>query len=140
MTTVLHIISKCIFFKRPKKSLQSVPKGAVDDKMKIGPGNGLAPRRHQAIIWVSGDTGQWCIYASLGLIELIISPYWENIMMWRKTVLFEHMRDTFTPIAESGQFRPVRSGRVEGGLTMICKIPNGDFTKYGQPVPRPDPT
>ena len=34
--------------------------------------------------------------------------------MQRKPVLFEHTRDTFTPIAESRQFQPVRSGRVEG--------------------------
>ena len=78
MTTILHIISKCIFFfKRLKTSLQCVRGGAVDYKMKIGSGNGLAPSRHQVITWVSGDPGQWCIYASLGLIELITSPYWE---------------------------------------------------------------
>ena len=114
MTTILHIISKCIFFKRLKKSLQCVRSGVVDYKMKIGSGNGLAPSRHQAITWVSGDPGQWCIYASLGLIELITSPFWENIWMRGKTVLFGHTRDTFTPIAENGQLRSVRSGRVRG--------------------------
>ena len=31
-----------------------------------------------------------------------------------KTGLFEHTRDAFAPIAESGQFRLVRSGWVEG--------------------------
>ena len=49
MTTILHIISKCIFFKRLKISLQCVRSGVDDYKMKIGPGNGLAPSRHQAI-------------------------------------------------------------------------------------------
>ena len=88
----LHIISKCIFFKR--LCVRSV---VVDYKMKIGSGNGLALSRHQAINWVSGDPGQWCIYVSPGLIELITSPYWENISMRRKTVLFEHTKDTFTP-------------------------------------------
>ena len=124
MTTILHIISKCIFSKRLKKSLQCVCNGVVDYRMKIGSGNGLAPNRHQAITWVSGDPGQWCIYASLGLIELITSPFWENISMRRKTVLFGHTSDTFTPMAENGQFRPVGSGRVGGRLTMICKIPS----------------
>ena len=38
--------------------------------------------------------------------------YWEDISIRRKTVLSEHTRDTFTPIAESGQFRPLsRLGR-----------------------------
>ena len=45
--------------------------------------------------------------------------------MRRKTVLFEHTRDTFTPTAESGQFRPLRLGGGEGGLTIFCKIPIG---------------
>ena len=102
------------FFQTTKTSLQCVRGGAVDYKMKIGSGNGLAPSRHQVITWVSGDPGQWCIYASLGLIELITSPYWEIYRCGEKTVLFEHTRDTFIPIAESGQFRPVRSGRVGG--------------------------
>ena len=31
-----------------------------------------------------------------------------------KTVLSEHKGDTFTPIAECGQFRPFRLGRGEG--------------------------
>ena len=84
--------------------------------MKIGSGTGLAPSRQQGITWVSGDPGQLCIHASLGLIELITSPYWENISMRRKKVLFEHTRYAFTPIAESGQFRSVRSGQVEGGV------------------------
>ena len=50
---------------------------------------------------------------------LISSPYPENISMQRKTVLFEHTRDTFTPIAESGQFRPLRLGRGEGRVDRI---------------------
>ena len=44
--------------------------------MKIGSDNGLAANRHRANTWVTGDLGQWCIYAFLGLTELIISPYW----------------------------------------------------------------
>ena len=39
--------------------------------------------------------------------------YWEDISIRRKTVLFEHTRDTFTPIADSGQFRPLRLVRVD---------------------------
>ena len=45
--------------------------------------------------------------------------YWEDIAMRRKTVLFEHTRDTYTPIAESGQFRPLRLGRGEGRVDHI---------------------
>ena len=82
--TILQIISKCIFFKRLIKSMQCVPTGLVDYKTRIGSGNGLAPSRHQAITWVSGNPGQWCIYASLGLIELITLPYWENVSTRRK--------------------------------------------------------
>ena len=43
--------------------------------------------------------------------------------MRRKTVLFEHTRDTFTPIAESGQFRPSGWVGARDGLTIFCKIP-----------------
>ena len=57
-------------------------------------GNGLAPNRHRAITWVSDDPDQCCKYASLWV-------------------------DTLTPIAESGQFRPVGSGRVEGRVDHI---------------------
>ena len=56
---------------------------------------------------------------SLGLIGLITSPYWENITMRTKTVLFEHTRDTFTPIDESGQFQPLGLGRGEGRVNHI---------------------
>ena len=38
----------------------------------IGPDNGLAPNRRQAIIWTNDDLGYWRIYASLGLNELKI--------------------------------------------------------------------
>ena len=48
-----------------------------DYKMKISSGNSLAPSRYQAIAWVKGDPGQWYIYASLELTELITSPCWE---------------------------------------------------------------
>ena len=54
--------------------------------------------------------------------------------MRRKTVLFEHTMYTFTPIAESGQFRPARSGRVGDRLTMICKIPSSSQGHHTQPV------
>ena len=40
-----------------------------------------------------------------------------------KTVLFEHTRDTFTPLAESGQFRPSGWVGVRDRLTIFCKIP-----------------
>ena len=61
-----------------------------------------------------------CAYTSLSdwsswLFQLI----WENIPMRRKTVLFEHTRNTFTPIAESGQFRPLGLGRGEGRVDYI---------------------
>ena len=58
------------------------------------------------------------------LIELISSPYWEKISMRRKTVLLEHTRDTFTPVAESGQFRPLRLGREEGRFDHILENPH----------------
>ena len=83
----------------------------------------------QTMAWQREDTKQlpesvviqakWCICESLGLIELITSLYWENISIRRKTVLFERTRDTFTPIAESGQFRPLRLGRGEGRVDHI---------------------
>ena len=58
--------------------------------------------------------------AYMSLLDwLIDSPYSENISMRRKMVLFEHTRDTFTPIAESGQFRPLGSGRGEGRVDRI---------------------
>ena len=44
----------------------------------------LGTEKTLTITWVSGDPGQWCIDESLGLIELITSPYWENISMRRK--------------------------------------------------------
>ena len=44
------------------------------------------------------------VHIRVSRIELINSSYWENLSMGRKTVLFEHTRDIFTPIAESGQF------------------------------------
>ena len=90
------------FFQTTKKSLQFVPKSAVNYKAKLV----------QAMAWHSEESRPMVhIYESRGLIELITSPYWENISMRRKTVLFEHPGDTFTPIAESGQFQPLRLGR-----------------------------
>ena len=72
------------FCQTTKKSLQFVPKGAVNYKSKLV----------QAMAWQREDTkplpgsvvmaGQWCIYESLGLIELITSrirkiyPYGEK--------------------------------------------------------------
>ena len=35
--------------------------------------------QNQAITWISGDPGQWRIYASLGFIVLITSQYGEYI-------------------------------------------------------------
>ena len=55
---------------------------------------------------------------------LISSPYSENISMRRRTVLFEPTRDTFTPIAESGQFRTLGSGRGEGRVGRILSNPH----------------
>ena len=46
--------------------------------------------------------------------------------MLRKTVLLEHTKANFTPIAESGHFWTVRSGWVEGRVDHICKIPSGN--------------
>ena len=39
--------------------------------------------------------------------------------MRRKTVLFEEARDTYSPIAESGEFQPLRLGRDEGRVDHI---------------------
>ena len=106
------------FYQTTKKSLQSVPKGAVNYKSKVV----------QAMTWHREDTKPLPesvviqangAYMSLRLIELITSPYWENISMRRKTVLFEHTGDTFTPIDESGQFGPLRLGRSEGRVDHI---------------------
>ena len=36
-----------------------------------------------------------------------------------KTVLFEHTRNTFTPIAENGQFQPLRLDWGEGRVDHI---------------------
>ena len=37
----------------------------------------------------------------------------------KKTVLFDRTRDTFTPIAESGIFRPLKLGRGEGRVDHV---------------------
>ena len=42
----------------------------------IGSDNGLAPNRQQVIIWTNDDSVQRCIYASLGLSELIHDLVW----------------------------------------------------------------
>ena len=75
------------------------------------------------------------VYESLGLIELITSRilYWENISMRIKTVLFENTRDTFTQIAESGQFRPLQVGSGRGtGRPYFVKSPMGHFATHTQ--------
>ena len=47
--------------------------------------------------------------------------------MRRKTVLYKHTVDTFTPKAESGQFRPLGLGRARDWLTIFCKIPSSSI-------------
>ena len=39
----------------------------------IGSGNGLAPKRRQAITWTNADPAHWRIYAALGGDELTAS-------------------------------------------------------------------
>ena len=108
------------FFQTTKKSQQCVPKGALDHKMKIGFGNGLVPSKHQAITWVSGDPGQWCIYASLGLIELITSPYWEIYRYGAKRYCLSTpgIPSPPPPIAESGQLHQPRLWFITGGYLV----------------------
>ena len=102
-----------------KKSLQFVPKGAVNYESKLA----------QATAWHREDSkplpelvvmqanGVYIWVSRIGWVDT--SPYWVNISMRRKTVLFEHTDDAFTPIDESGQFRPLRLGRSEGRVDHI---------------------
>ena len=107
------------FCQTTKKSLQFVPKGAVNYKSKLV----------QAMAWHREDTkplpGSVVIQANGAYMSL---SDWLNWLLHRigkiyprgeKTVLFEHTRDTFTPITESGQFRPLRLGRGEGRVDHI---------------------
>ena len=102
--------------------MQFVPKGAVNYKAILVQVKAWH-REDTKPLLVSDDLGQWCIYESIGLIELITSPYWENISMQRKTVLFGNTRDTFTPIAEVGNSDPSGWVVARDGLTVFCKIP-----------------
>ena len=38
--------------------------------VNIGSGNGLVPKRRQAIAWINAEPEHWCVYAALGLDEL----------------------------------------------------------------------
>ena len=107
------------FCQTTKISLQFVPKGAVNYKSKLV----------QAMAWHREDTkplpGSVVIQANGALMSL---SDWLSWLLHRigkiypcgeKTVLFEHTRDTFTPITESGQFRPLRLGQGEGRVDHI---------------------
>ena len=54
-----------------KISLKFVPKVPIIIYNSTGLDNGWAPNRQQAIIWTNDDPGDWHIYVSLGLNELI---------------------------------------------------------------------
>ena len=60
----------------------------------IGSDNGLVPNRWQAIFWTNGGLVYWCIYASLGLNELI-NMLW-NIIRLHENPLQCHSRKLWT--------------------------------------------
>ena len=108
------------FCQKTKKSLQFVPKGAVNYKSKLV----------QSMAWHKEDTKPLpgSVVTQVNGAYMSLSD-WLSWLLHRigkiypcgekKTVLFEHTRDTFTPITESGQFRSLRLGRGEARVEHI---------------------
>ena len=75
MAAILGNIFKCIFMNEDEKSSDSnftetCFQESNWQSTSIGPGNGLAPNRRQAITWTNIDPVHWRIYAALGRYEL----------------------------------------------------------------------
>ena len=69
---------RCIFLNENDRipiriSLKFVLKSPINNKPALVLGNGLAPNRRQAITWTNADSVHWCIYAALGVDELMFS-------------------------------------------------------------------
>ena len=62
---------KCILLNKNDKmpipiSLKFIPMSPIDSKPAFGSGNGLAPKRRQAVPWTTVNPVHWRIYAALG--------------------------------------------------------------------------
>ena len=75
---MIFIIFKRIFLNENVRiaiqiSPKFVPKGLIYNKNSFSSGNGLAPKRRQAITWTNADPVHRCIYAALGGDELTVN-------------------------------------------------------------------